>query len=220
MLLLYSRQRALATELQHSMLTEPPAPAHAEMAVRYLPASHEAQVGGDWYDAYVQPDGSIVLTIGDVVGHDYRAAAAMGQLRGLLRGIGYARGRGPAAMLRSLDAAIEGLLPGTTATSVVAHVAAPPTPYDGRPLPPGCHAGGDPWRGAHRGRTGGHPAALLRRAHRATWTRPRRGAEQLQQAVGAAAGMSLAELCDHVLSRLVQSEHDDDVALVALRPRD
>lgn len=122
---LYSQQTALAEALQRSMLTDPPDPPHAEIAVRYRPAAHEAQVGGDWYDAYLQPDGSIVLSIGDVVGHDYRAAAAMGQLRGLLRGIGYGRGRGPAAMMRSLDMAIEGLLPGTTATAVVAKIPPP-----------------------------------------------------------------------------------------------
>jgi serine phosphatase RsbU (regulator of sigma subunit) len=124
---LYSQQRALAEELQRSMLTAPPSPAHAEIAVRYLPAANEAQVGGDWYDAYLQADGSIVLSIGDVVGHDYRAAAAMGQLRGMLRGIGYSRGGGPGDMLRALDAAIEGLLPGTTATAVVARISASTT---------------------------------------------------------------------------------------------
>jgi serine phosphatase RsbU (regulator of sigma subunit)/PAS domain-containing protein len=118
------RQQALAETLQRSMLTEPPAPAHAEIEVRYRPAADEAQVGGDWYDSYLQPDGSIVLSIGDVVGHDFQAAAAMGQLRGLLRGIGYARGDGPAAMLQQLDGAIEGLLAGTTATAVVARISA------------------------------------------------------------------------------------------------
>ena len=54
--------------------------------MRYLPAAEAARVGGDWYDAFLQPGGSTMLVIGDVVGHDTAAAAAMGQLRGLLRG--------------------------------------------------------------------------------------------------------------------------------------
>ena len=61
-------------------------PDHAEIAVRYLPAAEAARVGGDWYDAFLQPGGATMLVIGDVVGHDTEAAAAMGQLRGLLRG--------------------------------------------------------------------------------------------------------------------------------------
>ena len=55
--------------------------------MRYLPAAEAARVGGDWYDAFLQPGGTTMLVIGDVVGHDTEAAAAMGQLRGLLRGI-------------------------------------------------------------------------------------------------------------------------------------
>jgi serine phosphatase RsbU (regulator of sigma subunit) len=220
MLLLYSRQRALATELQHSMLTEPPAPAHAEMAVRYLPASHEAQVGGDWYDAYVQPDGSIVLTIGDVVGHDYRAAAAMGQLRGLLRGIGYARGRGPARCCARSTPRSRGscLVRRPRRWSRTSRHPRRRTTVDR------CLLGVMPEVTRGEVRTEVAPGdTLLLYSHGLIERRGRdldEGLSQLQQAVGAAAGMSLAELCDHVLSRLVQSEHDDDVALVALRPRD
>lgn len=85
---LYTQQRQLAEELQHSLLTASPAPQseHTEIVVRYLPAAEVAAVGGDWYDAFCQDDGSTVLIIGDVVGHDIAAAATMGQLRGLLRG--------------------------------------------------------------------------------------------------------------------------------------
>ena len=83
---LYSAQQQLAEGLQRSLLTEPPEPDHGEIAVRYLPAAEAARVGGDWYDAFLQPGGATMLVIGDVVGHDTEAAAAMGQLRGLLRG--------------------------------------------------------------------------------------------------------------------------------------
>ncbi len=54
---LHRQRRRLVEELQRSMLTEPPQPDHVEIAVRYLPAAEDAQVGGDWYDAFLQPDG-------------------------------------------------------------------------------------------------------------------------------------------------------------------
>jgi hypothetical protein len=117
---LYSQQRELAEELQRSLLTPPPEPDHVEVVVRYAAAARAAQVGGDWYDAFLQPDGATVLVIGDVVGHDTAAAAAMGQVRGLLRGIAFTTEQGPADVLSRLDAAIEGLQVGTTATAVVA----------------------------------------------------------------------------------------------------
>ena len=116
---LYEEQRDLAAALQHSLLTAPPEPDHAELVVRYLPAAAAAQVGGDWYDSFLQADGAAVLVIGDVVGHDTAAAAAMGQVRGLLRGIAFTTGAGPAEVLSRLDAALSGLLVATTATAVV-----------------------------------------------------------------------------------------------------
>jgi serine phosphatase RsbU (regulator of sigma subunit) len=88
--------------------------------VRYIPATESAKVGGDWYDAFLQPCGSTMLVIGDVVGHDIEAAAAMGQLRGLLRGIAAYSDAGPAEVLRGLDAAMQVLQVPTLATAAVA----------------------------------------------------------------------------------------------------
>jgi serine phosphatase RsbU (regulator of sigma subunit) len=119
---LYEQQRRLAEGLQRSLLTAPPEPENAEIVVRYRPAVRAAEVGGDWYDAFVQPSGSTVVVIGDVVGHDTAAAAAMGQLRGMLRGIAYRDGAGPGAVLTELDAAIEGLGMDTMATAAIARV--------------------------------------------------------------------------------------------------
>ena len=119
---LYEQQRRIAEGLQRSLLTAPPEPDHAEIVVRYRPAMEAAQVGGDWYDAFLQPSGATVLVIGDVVGHDTEAAAAMGQLRGMLRGIGYRDGISPAGILTELDAAIHGLGMGTMATGAIARV--------------------------------------------------------------------------------------------------
>jgi serine phosphatase RsbU (regulator of sigma subunit) len=117
---LYEQQRRLAEELQRSMLTAPPEPDHAQIVVRYLPAAEAARVGGDWYDAFVQPDGATVLVIGDVVGHDTSAAASMGQLRSMLRGIAVTGDVGPAGLLAQLDAAMTQLQLHTYATAAVA----------------------------------------------------------------------------------------------------
>jgi PAS domain S-box-containing protein len=119
---LYGQQRALADALQHSMLTAPPEPDHCEIVVRYVPAAAGAEIGGDWYDAFLQPGGATVLAIGDVVGHDSRAAASMGQLRGLLRGISYSSDAPPAQVLTQVDRAVRGLGLDTMATALVARL--------------------------------------------------------------------------------------------------
>jgi serine phosphatase RsbU (regulator of sigma subunit)/PAS domain-containing protein len=117
---LYNAQQQLAEGLQRSLLTEPPEPDHAEIAVRYMPAAEAARVGGDWYDAFLQPGGTTMLVIGDVVGHDTEAAAAMGQLRSLLRGIATYSDAGPVEVLRGLDASMATLQARTLATAAVA----------------------------------------------------------------------------------------------------
>lgn len=119
---LYGEQAELNAALQRSLLTAPPSPRGAQLAVRYVSAAVEARIGGDWYDAFRQRDGSTVLVIGDVIGHDSRAAAAMGQVRGLVRGIAHATGQSPARVLTSVDEAVEGLELATSATAVVARL--------------------------------------------------------------------------------------------------
>ncbi|MDT9592100.1 SpoIIE family protein phosphatase [Nocardioides zeae] len=143
---LYAGQRKLAEGLQRSLLTAPPQPADLEVAVRYEPAAESAQVGGDWYDAFEQTDGTLTLVIGDVVGHDTVAAAEMGEVRGLLRGIAATTGDGPAALLERVDRAMETLAVDTIATSVVARL----EPSDAGPG----------WRRL-RWANAGHPPPLL-----------------------------------------------------------
>ncbi|WP_432561983.1 SpoIIE family protein phosphatase [Kineococcus sp. SYSU DK003] len=116
---LYGQQQKIAEGLQRDLLTPPAQSPHWQTAVRYRPAAQAAQVGGDWYDAFHQPDGSTMLVIGDVVGHDIGAAAAMGQLRNLLRGVSFAAPDGPAGLLARLDAAIVGLGLPAMATALV-----------------------------------------------------------------------------------------------------
>jgi PAS domain-containing protein len=117
---MFDQQRQLAEGLQRSLLTAPVQPDYAEIVVRYTPAAEAARVGGDWYDAFVQPSGATMLVIGDVVGHDTEAAAAMGQLRSLLRGIAAYSDAPPAEVLQGLDGAMTQLQVGTYATAAVA----------------------------------------------------------------------------------------------------
>ena len=117
---LYRQHRELAERLQRSLLTAPPEPDHLQLVVRYEPAAAAAQVGGDWYDAFMQRGGATMLVIGDVVGHDAAATASMGQLRSLVRGFGALDSDGPAEVLRKTDQVMQTLLISTTATAVVA----------------------------------------------------------------------------------------------------
>lgn len=119
---LFNQQRELAEALQRALLTAPPVSTGLDVVVRYAPSAQAAQVGGDWYDVFRQPDGATMLVIGDVVGHDTAAAAAMGQLRALLRGIAACHGDGPSAVLVSVDQVIDTLQIDTTATVIVARL--------------------------------------------------------------------------------------------------
>jgi GAF domain-containing protein len=119
---LYRQQRHVAEVLQRSMLTDLPDIADVELHARYLPAQDGAAVGGDWYDAFVQPDGSVMLAVGDVSGHDIEAAATMGQLRNLVRGDAYARDDEPGPLLTQLDHAVRGLRVAAAATAVLARL--------------------------------------------------------------------------------------------------
>lgn len=79
---------ALAVELQRHMLPpELPGLPGLQTAARYVPAQTGLDIGGDWYDAFVLPDGSLGFAIGDVQGHDVEAAAFMGMVRTGLRAV-------------------------------------------------------------------------------------------------------------------------------------
>lgn len=79
---LYQQQRSVSETLQHALLpSRLPRHPGMEVAARYLPATAELHVGGDWYDVLdLGPDG-IFFTVGDVVGHGVEAAVLMAALR-------------------------------------------------------------------------------------------------------------------------------------------
>jgi phosphoserine phosphatase RsbU/P len=77
--------RSAALALQRSLLPArlPHVPG-LDMAARYVPG-HTSEVGGDWYDVFSLPSGSLGVVIGDVSGHGLQAAVVMGRLRSALR---------------------------------------------------------------------------------------------------------------------------------------
>lgn len=105
------------------MLTRLPEPAGLRLAARYAPASEGVDVGGDWYDAFCLPDAVTMVAVGDVAGHDLRAAGRMGQLRAMLRTLAYDRMDAPSVLLQRLDRALAGLGADTMATGVLAAIA-------------------------------------------------------------------------------------------------
>ncbi|MFJ2828780.1 SpoIIE family protein phosphatase [Streptomyces sp. NPDC087263] len=92
-------ERELTDGLQRSMMpTLGPQMPGMTVAARYVPTGGGLQVGGDWYDMIPLPTGRFALVIGDVQGHDVRAAGLMGQLRIALRAYA-AEGHRPDAVL-------------------------------------------------------------------------------------------------------------------------
>ncbi len=115
-------ERVLSTVLQLSLLSPPVTHPGLDIAVRYVPAAQAAQVGGDWYDSFVLPGGTVGVVVGDVAGHDENAAAAMAQLRNLTRGVAYSLRTSPAAVLTGVDRALEGLGVDAVATALLLEV--------------------------------------------------------------------------------------------------
>jgi PAS domain S-box-containing protein len=143
---LYAREHAAVETLQRSLLPVVSDAPGLTVATRYLVSTDEAEVGGDWYDLLPLPDGAVGLAIGDVVGHDLQAAAAMGQLRGVLRSYAW-EGMPPGAVLDRCDQLVQGLDMAAMATAVYARLEAR------------RHDGSRVLRYANAG----HPPPLLRR---------------------------------------------------------
>jgi serine phosphatase RsbU (regulator of sigma subunit) len=239
-----SQQAQLAEALQRSLLTDPPVTGDVDIAVRYVPAAEAAHVGGDWYDAFPQRDGTPVLVIGDVVGHDTAAAASMGQLRALLRGIAHYSGAGPAEVLHGLDEAIAGMHTDTLATAAVARLEAGP---DGSTRLRWANAGHPPpivvAPDGHATVLGGPIGDLMlgvdctvERSESVLDVAPDSivllytdglierhgssldaGLQRLVDELGRLCGTPLEELCDALLERMLPGTPQDDVAIVAVR---
>jgi phosphoserine phosphatase RsbU/P len=234
-----TEQRRAARQLQKRLLPQAlPEIPKLELAARYLPASSDAGVGGDWYDVIALPDERLGVVIGDVVGKGAEAAAYMGELRSALRAYAV-EGLGPALVLAKL-ARFVNLQRGQMATLVYAVV----DPGDsririaraGHPYPLLVH----PERGAmYLTSAGGLPlgagevesipeqegaieagSTLLLYTDGLLERRGKRIADPestLAETVSASA-LDPETLCDNVIRRFVREQpSEDDVALLAVR---
>jgi PAS domain S-box-containing protein len=235
------REHRIAETLQRSLLPDrlPEIPG-VLLTARYLPATSDMEIGGDWYDVVQLSDGRVGLAIGDVAGHGLRAASTMGQMRMALR-VCALEERSPNRVVTRLRHLVRGQLDAEFATLVYLVF--------------------DPDSGTVRFANAGHPPPLVvRGTESATYLEgglgpplgavgfpdhhldvtyhlaagstlflftdglvERRGAtirdglERLKT-LAAASGEDLEATCDHLLFELVGSDVSDDVALLALRP--
>ena len=84
--LAYQLERRTSERLQRSLLPRSlPDLDGLELGSSYRPGGAEADVGGDWYDVLPLADGSVVASLGDVMGKGIPAALVMSELRAALR---------------------------------------------------------------------------------------------------------------------------------------
>jgi PAS domain S-box-containing protein len=126
---LYERERDAAHTLQERMLPRLRPLDGLDVAVVYRPAGGgssvgAAAVGGDWFEAIELPDGRVLLVVGDVVGHDMHAAAAMGQIRSALLTVA-SDGTTPDDLVERLDGLVKRFGLADVATCVVATLGPP-----------------------------------------------------------------------------------------------
>ena len=117
---LYERQEHVARTLQASFLPAAlPHSADVSFSAIYASGAAEAEIGGDWYDAFELRDGTLCLSIGDVGGRGLAAAIPMGKLRQAFRVLSAVE-REPARLLRIADAAVRREHPEVYVTAFVA----------------------------------------------------------------------------------------------------
>jgi serine phosphatase RsbU (regulator of sigma subunit)/anti-sigma regulatory factor (Ser/Thr protein kinase) len=112
----FESEQTIAETLQRSVLpTSLPRVEGVQLAARYLPGSAQLDVGGDWFDALLLPDGKLGLVVGDVVGKGVQAAATMAQLRNATRAFSVERLK-PASLLARLNRLADEVLDTSFAT--------------------------------------------------------------------------------------------------------
>jgi serine phosphatase RsbU (regulator of sigma subunit)/anti-sigma regulatory factor (Ser/Thr protein kinase) len=84
--LAYQLERGTSERLQRSLLPRSlPDLAGLELGSYYRPGGADVDVGGDWYDVLPLEDGSVVVSLGDVMGKGIPAAIVMSEVRSALR---------------------------------------------------------------------------------------------------------------------------------------
>jgi CheY-like chemotaxis protein len=232
----YDEEHRIAVTLQRSLLqSKLPSIPGVDMAVRYMPAGSQTEVGGDFYE--VTPvDDQLLVAIGDVAGHSLHAATVMAEVRHAVRAY-VVEGHPPGKVLDLVNRFMRRVLPADSATV--------------------CLLTLDPSTGAVRMAGAGHLPPLLHTAEGGTFLQPggallginaprppdlefvlppggtlvlytdglveRRDADidvGLAALSRAAASVDpdLEDFCDRLLLQLgAAGQADDDVAVVALR---
>jgi serine phosphatase RsbU (regulator of sigma subunit)/anti-sigma regulatory factor (Ser/Thr protein kinase) len=235
------REHEIAETLQRSLLPDriPQIPALA-LAARYVPATAHLEVGGDWYDVMQLDDGLIGLAIGDVAGRGLQAAATMGQLRMAVRAYAI-QDSSPVSVMCGVHQLVAHLpipeivtltylvFDPTTRRLHLTNAGHPPplvfgggrVEYleDGLSPPLGATAQADFTETTHDLWPGAtlllYTDGLVERRRESI----QRGLDRLAREASAYDGADIDELCDHVLSSLIEGDHvADDIALVAMRP--
>jgi CheY-like chemotaxis protein len=115
----YAEEHLVALTLQRSLLpTALPEVPGLAMSFRYIPASDQAEVGGDFYEALRWRD-RVLVAIGDVQGHSLHAATVMGELRHALRAFAI-EGHSPLAITGLVNEVLTRYHPGIIATLCLA----------------------------------------------------------------------------------------------------
>jgi serine phosphatase RsbU (regulator of sigma subunit) len=234
----YAVERRASLDLQRALLPEDIGTVPGwDIGTYYSPAGDQ-EAGGDFYDVLPLRDGRVVAVIGDVMGRGLAAAAAMAEIRTMIRAYAILD-PDPAEVLTKVDTFFDaaGLSQLVTVLylllepdSGVVHVASaghlPPLHLTGLaadpvPVPAGTPFGvPDPARSSVSVTI--EPAAALVAFTDGLVERRGEdidvGLERVREAVGGAAPLNAAGLVQRVLDAVDSSGgHDDDVTVLVLR---
>ncbi|GAA1284785.1 MULTISPECIES: PP2C family protein-serine/threonine phosphatase [Streptomyces] len=119
---LFEHVRVGAEQFQRLLLPTLPDLRPFTAAAIYRPAAEPSQLGGDWYDAIPLPGNVLAVVIGDVVGHDLRAAASMASTRNMLRALLFEQSNAPGAVLTQLDRTLQAMTSSPITTTTLARI--------------------------------------------------------------------------------------------------
>jgi hypothetical protein len=235
---LYTRERASALVLQRALLPhDVPEVPGLDLCYRYVPAETAAEAGGDWFDVIGLGSGRAAFIVGDVTGHDIRAASVMGQLRTATRTLA-SLDLSPAELLGRLDDVTSDLTSQETFATCVYAV------YDGEtgdwevasaghPPPVLAHPGG---QAGFLELRAGPPLGVGGGRYEATRVRPPpgstlvlytdglierpgadigQGMDSLADALTIVSGRPVGEVCESLLTSLAPRPTDDIAVLLA-----
>lgn len=102
----YRVARDSSLELQRELLPKVPSTiSGVTVGTVYRAADVRQEVGGDWYDVFSPRPGCVALVVGDIVGHDLPAAAAIGRTYTAVRLLAEQEIGSPGHLLERLDEA-------------------------------------------------------------------------------------------------------------------